>query len=361
MPRTLFDLAAKRSRQAELSVVTHAPDFWKDPLRASKTQKELADCTEELTFWERITSEATSLLGVAEEIAKQPELAAEVERDLKRLEAAFKAREKLLLFRGPYDPRDAILSLHAGAGGTEAMDWAEMLLRMYLRYAEMKGWRMKLLDESRGEEAGIKSATVEILGSFAYGNLKTEAGVHRLVRLSPFNADHLRQTSFAVVEVLPLTKESAEVAVRDEDLRIDVFRAGGHGGQGVNTADSAVRVTHLPTGIVVSIQNERSQLQNKLTALAIVRAKLLQLQLEEQRKKEAALKTGAKISFGHQIRSYVLHPYKQVKDHRTEVVSGSPEEVLDGNIDSFIEAFLRVSVSSDTRRTITQDGSMSNN
>jgi len=241
-----------------------------------------------------------------------------------------------------YDDRDALVAFHAGAGGTEAQDWAEMLLRMFLRYAERKGWKTKTLDEHRGAEAGIKSATISVEGRYAYGHLKGEAGVHRLVRLSPFNADHLRQTSFALVEVLPELGELSEVKIKPEDVRIDTYLAGGHGGQGVQTTYSAVRVTHIPTGIVITCQNERSQTQNKETAMRILRAKLHALYLAErdaEKKKIRGEFTSAE--WGNQIRSYVVHPYKLVKDHRTKFETQEAEKVLDGDLDAFVEAYLR--------------------
>ena len=241
-----------------------------------------------------------------------------------------------------YDDRDAIVAVHAGAGGTEAQDWAEMLMRMFFRYAELKKWRVKTLDEHRGAEAGIKSATFAVEGRFAYGHLKSEAGVHRLVRLSPFNADHLRQTSFALVEVLPELGDIEEVKIDPEDLRIDTFLSSGHGGQSVQTTYSAVRVTHLPTGIVVACQNERSQTQNKDTALRILRAKLHAIYLQERDTEKKKLRGEfTSAEWGNQARSYVLHPYKMVKDHRTKHETQDAERILNGDLDEFVEAYLR--------------------
>lgn len=243
-----------------------------------------------------------------------------------------------------YDESNAILSIHAGAGGTEAQDWAEMLLRMFERYSERKKFSYEILEISPGEEAGIKSATLKIAGSYAFGQLKSEAGVHRLVRISPYDADKARHTSFALVEVMPEIKTQEEVKIDEKDLRIDVYRSRGHGGQGVNTTDSAVRLTHIPTGIVVACQNERSQLQNKTMALKILQSRLLALKLKEQKEQEMKLR-GEHLSagWGNQIRSYVLQPYRQVKDHRTEHISTNPEAVLNGRLDEFIEAYLKKS------------------
>jgi len=261
-------------------------------------------------------------------------------RDLEALRERLNALEFRRLLAGPYDERDAILAVHAGAGGTEAHDWAQMLLRMYLRWAERKGFHTRILDLSEGEEAGIKSATVEIAGPYAYGYLKGEKGVHRLVRLSPFDADHQRHTSFALVEVLPEVEE-VDVEIRPEDLRFDYFRASGHGGQHVQKNATAVRVVHLPTGITVVCQNERSQLQNKETALKILRARLMERALQERAQQIARLKGEYRpAEWGHQIRSYILHPYKRVKDHRTGYESGDPEAVLDGDLDDLLRAYL---------------------
>jgi peptide chain release factor 2 len=233
------------------------------------------------------------------------------------------------------------LSIHAGAGGTDAQDWAGMLLRMYVRYAEKAGWSVTTIEESAGDEAGIKSVTIEISGPFAYGKLKGEHGVHRLVRLSPFNADNLRQTSFAKVEIMPKIDRPDEVAIDEKDLKIDVYRSGGHGGQSVNTTDSAVRITHVPTGLVVAIQNERSQLQNRETAMTILRSRLAQLQMEQHAEALSELKgPNQSAEWGNQIRSYVLHPYKQVKDLRTRYETTDPDAVLDGSLDSLINAYL---------------------
>lgn len=274
----------------------------------------------------------------------------ETEEDSKELEKEIVNAEKELdqlefktLFSGEYDRNEAILSIYSGAGGVDAQDWSEMLLKMFLRWAEKNGYRAKITDETRGQEAGIKNATVEVFGSFAYGKLKSENGVHRLVRLSPFNADNLRQTSFALVEVLPVIEEIKEVKIEPKDLKIDTFRSGGAGGQHVNTTDSAVRITHLPSGIVATCQNERSQLQNKDSAMKFLKAKLHKKFLEKQDEEKRKLR-GEQMTaeWGSQIRSYVIHPYKMVKDHRTKLESSNPDEILDGNLNDFIESYLRL-------------------
>ena len=269
----------------------------------------------------------------------------ELEAQISKAEQSFNGLKEELKFNGPYDDHNAIVSLHAGAGGTDAQDWTQMLFRMYSRYMENNRWQVKVVDESPGEEAGLKSVTLEVEGPFAYGKLKGEHGVHRLVRLSPFNSDNLRQTSFAKVEVMPMIDRPEDLEIDDKDLKIDVYRSGGHGGQSVNTTDSAVRVTHIPTGLTVAIQNERSQLQNKETALTVLRSRLAQLQLEQHAEKLEQLKgPNQSAEWGNQIRSYVLHPYKQVKDLRTKYETSDPDKVLDGDLDPLINAYLEYSL-----------------
>ncbi|HEY5667947.1 MAG TPA: peptide chain release factor 2, partial [Candidatus Saccharimonadales bacterium] len=266
---------------------------------------------------------------------------ADLHEQLEQATEQFTTLKDELKLAGPYDDYDAIVSIYAGAGGTDAQDWAQMLLRMYVRWAEKNELDVTTIDEALGDEAGVKSVTLEISGPFAYGKLKGEHGVHRLVRLSPFNADNLRQTSFAKVDVLPKVDHPEALNIDEKDLRIDVYRAGGHGGQSVNTTDSAVRVTHLPTGITVAIQNERSQLQNKETAMTILRSRLIQLQLEQHKEHLEELKgPNQSAEWGNQIRSYVLHPYKQVKDLRTRYETSDVDGVLDGDLNDLIEAYL---------------------
>jgi peptide chain release factor 2 len=287
-----------------------------------------------------MAADLAALAEMAAEAPDDPDLAAEAERLLPQLDAALHALEMRVLMTGPHDAGDAILAVHPGAGGTESQDWAQMLLRMYTRWAERRGFTVEVLDWLPGEEAGIKSATLAVRGPCAYGLLRAEKGVHRLVRISPFDASGRRHTSFASVDVLPDVPE-AEIEIRPEDLRIDVFRSSGAGGQHVNKTESAVRIVHLPTGIVVTCQNERSQHSNREAAMTILRARLAERREQEQRREMAAARgQQGEIAFGSQIRSYVLHPYTLVKDHRTEVETGNVQAVLDGEIDAFIDAFL---------------------
>lgn len=316
------------------------PDFWKDSARAQTVSRRAGDMARRLEPWQKLADE---LMTVKELLATgDASISAELNGQLDGLAKQFELLKTELKFQGPYDDHGIIISIYAGVGGTDAQDWAQMLLRMYVRWAESQHLSVKTVDQSPGEEAGIKSVTVELAGGdFLYGRLAGEHGVHRLVRLSPFNADHKRQTSFAKVEILPLIDSPDEVKIDPKDLKIDVFRASGKGGQSVNTTDSAVRVTHLPTSTSVSIQTERSQLQNKETALSILRSKLVQLQLEQHAKDLAEIKGPAQSAeWGNQIRNYVLHPYKQVKDLRTGYESSNPEAVLNGELEPLIDAWL---------------------
>ncbi len=312
----------------------------------------LAALREEVSVWNQLAQrveEARELLELTSE-EEDKELLSELEQETQAIARDLEREEFRLAFSGEHDRDDAILAIHAGAGGTEAQDWAEMLLRMYLRWAERHGYRTEIVDRTEGEEAGIKSVYVEVHGPYAYGYLKAERGVHRLVRLSPFDAANRRHTSFALVEVMPILDNDIEVQIRPEDLRIDVFRSAGAGGQNVQKNATAVRITHLPTGIVVTCQNERSQLQNKETALRVLRGKLYELERQKREAEAAALKgKHVDAGWGNQIRSYVLHPYQMVKDLRTGVETGNTQAVLDGEIDEFIEAWLRSQVGVDGR------------
>jgi peptide chain release factor 2 len=336
---TRLNFAQLDEEEQRLKKEMAAPDFWQVADKAAQTSKRQADLERRVGPWRALRHDMRELLELA--ALDDASLKADIQDQQDKLAKQFESLKGDLKFTGPHDANAAIISIHAGAGGTDAQDWAEMLLRMYVRFAEKNGWKVTMVDESAGEEAGIKSVTFEVDGDFAYGKLKGEHGVHRLVRLSPFNADHLRQTSFAKVEVLPKIDQPEELEIDEKELKVDVFRSGGHGGQSVNTTDSAVRITHLPTNIVVSIQNERSQLQNKETAMTILRSRLAQLQLEQHAERISELKgPNEQAAWGNQIRSYVLHPYKQVKDLRTRHESSDPDAVLDGNLDSFIDAYL---------------------
>ena len=314
------------------------PEIWNNPEFATKKNKEFSKLQSIVAPWTTLETQIQDLADFME--LGDDEMAAEFEGQLRAMEKSFANLRKNLLFNGQYDTFDVIMRITAGVGGTDAQDFAEMLERMYLRFCEKNNFKTNLIERSSGEEAGIKTSVIEIEGTYAFGNLQSENGVHRLVRLSPFNSDNLRQTSFALVEILPKIDEPGQVEIADKDLKIDVYRSGGHGGQSVNTTDSAVRVTHLPTGITVAIQNERSQLQNKETALALLQSKLAQMQLEQHADKISDLRAGESANWGSQIRNYVLHPYSLVKDTRTKYEEKDPKAVLDGKIDGFISAFL---------------------
>jgi peptide chain release factor 2 len=295
---------------------------------------------------ERRVNEAQDLLELAE-AESDAEMIAHLQSDAEGLERELESREQELAFSGPYDSRSAIFAIHAGAGGTESQDWAEMLLRMYLRWCESRGFTTDVLDSTLGEEAGIKSVTVEVTGPSAYGYLKSERGVHRLVRLSPFDSAHARHTSFALVEVMPEAEGAVEVNINPEDIRIDIYHSAGHGGQNVQKVATAVRVTHIPTGLVVTCQNERSQGRNKESALRVLEARLLEKELEKRAEEQARLKgEHVEAGWGNQIRSYVLHPYRMVKDHRTNFETSNAAAVLDGDLDGFIQAYLKSTIGS---------------
>lgn len=331
-------IVAKQAELEQLDVRLAQPEIWNDPQEAQELSKQAAALRSLVEPWQTLQSQASDIVELME--MGDDSMAAEFATQLSALEAEFAARKKDLLYSGPYDDHDAVLRITSGVGGTDAQDWAEMLERMYLRWAEKAGLDTRSVERSTGEEAGIKTSVLEVSGPYAFGKLKSEHGVHRLVRLSPFNSDNLRQTSFALVEVLPRIDTPDEVQLDDKDLKIDVYRAGGHGGQSVNTTDSAVRVTHLPTNTVVAIQNERSQLQNKETALKILRSKLAQLQLEQHAESLSDLKAGESANWGSQIRNYVLHPYTMVKDTRTKYEDKDAKSVLDGKLDGFMTAYL---------------------
>jgi peptide chain release factor 2 len=311
--------------------------------------RRLSQLKERAATWRGLEKRVAEAIELAELAEAEPdeEISAHVEQETAALEVELDALELQLAFSGPYDDRNAILAIHAGAGGTESQDWAEMLLRMYLRWCEARGFSTEVLDSTLGEEAGIKSVTLEVQGSSAYGYLKSERGVHRLVRISPFDAAHARHTSFALVEVLPEVEGASEIDIKEEDLRIDIYHSAGHGGQNVQKVATAVRITHIPTGIVVTCQNERSQGRNKESALRVLEARLLERDVEERAAEQARLKgEHVEAGWGNQIRSYVLHPYKMVKDHRTDFETSDAQAVLDGDLDGFIQAYLKTTMGS---------------
>ncbi|MDP3970077.1 MAG: peptide chain release factor 2 [bacterium] len=339
-----LNITGMETKLRALEAEMNESDFWQDQQHAQRVSKEVNDLSDELAIWESLQQDLTTVIELAQLQSSEEDksFTEEIEQKFKQAQDRFNELEFKLLLGGEYDQHPVLLAIHAGAGGVDAQDWAEMLLRMILRYCEKQNYQTKTIDLSRGQEAGIKSVILEISGRYAYGHLKSEHGVHRLVRQSPFNSDALRQTSFALIEVLPDLEEESPIEIKDDDLRIDVFRAGGHGGQSVNTTDSAVRITHLPTNIVVTCQNERSQHQNKDTAMKILRAKLHQKQLEDQQTEKQKLRGEyTSAEWGNQIRSYVLHPYKMVKDHRTDYEESDPDSVLDGDIGGFVESYLR--------------------
>ncbi len=316
--------------------------FWDNHKKATEISEELSNLKEEVELWEKLDKEIGELVEMANLVGEDEDLKKEIAEKLKDLEKKLDKEEIKVFLSGKYDKRDAILTIFSGAGGVDAQDWAEMLLRMYLKYAEKHKFKARVMHIAEGQEAGIKNVTLEISGNYAFGHLKREAGVHRLVRLSPFNADNLRQTSFALVEILPDFSEIAQIKINPEDLKIDTYKASGPGGQYVNKTESAVRITHIPTGLVVACQSERLQGSNKEKAMKLLQIKLFQKQLESQEKEKKEIK-GEKISagWGYQIRSYVLHPYKMVKDLRTGVESSNPDKILDGDLDEFIEAEIK--------------------
>ena len=333
-----LEIEEKLNKVAELERQVAEPEIWRNVEDATAKNQELARLQNEVQAYELLKTQISDMRELIE--LSDDDMKEEIADQIDAMEKQLTELKKALRFRGPYDGEDAIIRITSGAGGTEAMDWAGMLERMYLRFFEKQGMKVAKLERTEGEEAGITTAVYEVNGTNAYGMLKSEHGVHRLVRLSPFNANNLRQTSFALVEILPVIKADTEVQIDDKDLRIDVYHSGGHGGQSVNTTNSAVRITHLPTNTVVAIQNERSQLQNKEKAMEILRGKLVQMQLEQHAETIGELRAGESAGWGQQIRNYVLQPYKLVKDTRTGYEETDPDSVLDGKIDGFIDAYL---------------------
>ncbi|MPZ50159.1 MAG: peptide chain release factor 2 [Dehalococcoidia bacterium] len=339
-----LDVAKLEKEATNLEQETLKPDFWSDQHAAQSAMRRLAQLNEIVNTWrtlEKRVDEARELFELA--LAESDvEMLAHVAQEAEAVEKELDTRELALAFGGPYDARSAVLAIHAGAGGTESQDWAEMLLRMYLRWCETHNYESEVLDSTLGEEAGVKSVTIEVKGPSAYGYLKSERGVHRLVRLSPFDSAHARHTSFALVEVMPEAEGEVELDIKPEDLKIDIYHSAGHGGQNVQKVATAVRITHLPTGIVVTCQNERSQGRNKELAMRVLEARLLEKQVEKRAEEQAKIKgEHIEAGWGNQIRSYVLHPYRMVKDHRTDYETSNANAVLDGDLDGFIQAYLK--------------------
>jgi peptide chain release factor 2 len=343
----VFDLDEKRLQINALEEKSADPNIWGDPDLAKATMRDLSALREQVGTWDRIAAETEDALLLLEMAAEEGDETAvsEVAAEVERLNKRYGELEFQLALGGPYDRSDAILSIHAGAGGTEAQDWALILMRMYLRWAERRGYESEITNQLEGEEAGIKTVTIEMRGPFAYGYLKSERGVHRLVRISPFDSSARRHTSFALVEVLPILDDHIDVDIDPNELKIDVFRSSGAGGQNVQKNSTAVRLTHLPTGIVVTCQNERSQLQNRESALRVLRGKLYDIELQKLESEQALLRgKHVEAGWGNQIRSYVLHPYQMVKDLRTDAETGNTGAVLDGDLDQFMEAWLKQQV-----------------
>lgn len=337
-------MANKKTEITNLEAESMAEDFWSDNRKAQAQMQQLNALREEVNTWENIAAQLNDLLGLAELLEEEPDegMQEEVAQSLAAIEQEVEKLQFALMLNGEHDERNAIVSIHAGSGGVDAQDWADMLLRMYLRWAERHNFRTEIYEYSEGEEAGIKSATVEITGRYAYGYLRSEIGTHRLIRLSRFDAAHRRHTSFAKVEILPDIEDAIEIIIRPEDIEVDTYRSTGAGGQHVNKTDSAVRIRHLPTGIVVTCQNERSQIQNREVAMKILRARLYERELKKREEETARLKgENVQADFGTQIRTVTLHPYNLVKDHRTNYETSDTAGYLDGDVDPFIHAYLR--------------------
>ena len=344
---SVFDLPGKESRVAQLDTASAQPDFWNEPQRAQEILREASSLRDVIATWQSIESRARGLVELADLAAEEDasDLEPELTSELEAVETALDLLETEALLGGPHDRRSAIVSFQAGAGGIDSQDWTQMLVTMFRRWGESRGHKARILDWMDGDEAGIKRADLEIEGTNVYGYLKGEAGVHRLIRLSPFDNQHQRHTSFALVEVLPIVDDAVDISISPEDLRVDTFRSSGAGGQNVQKNETAVRLTHIPTGLVVSVQNERSQVRNREIAMRILMARLTERELAKRREEEMRLR-GEFVApeWGNQIRTYVLHPYKMVKDHRTGHEESDPDAVLAGELDPFLVSFLRESV-----------------
>jgi peptide chain release factor 2 len=342
MPWCIFDVDSKEKESTELQKQSMQQDFWLDQVNARRIMRRLAEINKTIEKWRGLDKKVKDISELASLAEEDQQFREEYEKEINAVSTYLDELELEMAFSGEYDSRNALLAIHAGAGGTESQDWAEMLLRMYLRWAERRGYKAEILDTSPGDVAGIKSATIGISGDYAFGYLKSEHGVHRLVRLSPFDADHARHTSFVLVEVLPEAEAGVDITITPDDIKVETFRSSGPGGQHMQKTSSAVRITHIPTGLVVSCQGERSQHQNKDTAMTILQSRLLKLEIARRVEERSKLK-GERVmaGWGNQIRSYVLHPYKMVKDHRTDFQTGNPDAVLDGELDDIIIAYLR--------------------